>query len=167
MVQVKGKHAKAFENSHLVDGESIVAFADGYIGKMMGKGDEKQHNGALIVTDKRVAFYRKGFLGEVLETMPLKLMTSVERLSMLGHRIVRMHTSHDDLEFKLFSKTDEGKIVDAIEKGREAFNKSPIEQKDKSGDGLEKLEKLALLHKNGALSDDEYNEAKAKILAEI
>lgn len=92
----------------------------------MGQGKDKQHNGALIVTGQRVAFYRKGFLGEVIETIPLKSITSIERKSTLGHRVIRIHTSHDDLEFKMFSKDAELALIEAIEAGRGVKTETPI-----------------------------------------
>ena len=100
----ESKHVAKFREAHLKPGEKIVAWGEGYIGEMMGSGDKTQHNGALIVTGERVVFYRKGFLGEVLETIPLPRITSIERKSMMGHRTIRMHTSHDQLEFKTFEK---------------------------------------------------------------
>ncbi len=55
----------------------------------MGSGKDAQQTGALIVTNVRVAFYRKGILGEVLENIPLKAITSIERKSLLGHRTIK------------------------------------------------------------------------------
>lgn len=110
----ESKHVRIFKERHALDGEIILASAEGYIGEMMGSGKNKQHNGALIVTGGRVIFYRKGFIGEVIETMPIKSITSVERKSTLGHRVIRLHASHDDLEFKTFSKDGESSLVAAI-----------------------------------------------------
>lgn len=112
------KHVSAFKDRHALPGEQVRAWANGYIGEMMGSGKNAQQNGVLIVTDQRVAFYRKGFFGEVLETVPLKNLTSIERRSTLGHRIIRLHTSHDALEFKTFDKEAEQAIASAIEGSR-------------------------------------------------
>ena len=60
------KHSKAFEK-RLLENEEVIQVAEGYIGKMMGKGDDTQHNGSLLLTNQRVVFYRKGMLGEVLK----------------------------------------------------------------------------------------------------
>jgi hypothetical protein len=81
---------------------TVVATLEGYIGTIMGQGKNQQHNGQLIVTNQRVVFYRKGFLGEVFETIPLSKITSIEQKSFLGHRAVTLHTSHDELSFKTF-----------------------------------------------------------------
>lgn len=44
----ESKHVRVFKQQHLRDGEQIKAFADGYIGKLMGKGDDQQFNGAAL-----------------------------------------------------------------------------------------------------------------------
>ena len=54
------RYAVKFRESHLQSKEDILAWGEGYIGDAMGSGDKAQHNGVLIVTDTRVAFYRKG-----------------------------------------------------------------------------------------------------------
>ena len=96
------KHSKAFLASKLKQGETVVGHLEGWIGEMMGSGDKTQHNGQFILTDMRACFYRKGFLGEVFETIPLEKITSVETLSRMGYRVIRLHTSHDELAFKTF-----------------------------------------------------------------
>lgn len=58
----ENKHVEKFKSSHLNSGESVIAWAEGYIGKMMGSGKDTQHNGALIVTETRVAFIVRDLL---------------------------------------------------------------------------------------------------------
>lgn len=112
------KHVAAFRERHAKPTEQVLAWGFGYIGRMMGKGKTAQHNGVLLVTGERVVFYRKGLFGEIIQTIPLKNVTSIERQSLLGHRTVRIHTSHDELEFKTFKSGAEKEIIDAIEAGR-------------------------------------------------
>lgn len=159
----KSKHVKAFEDKHAKSGENVLAWADGYIGEMMGTGDNTQHNGVLIITEERAIFYRKGIMGEVLETMPLKTITSVERKSMLGHRVIRLHTSHDDLSFKTFQKDGEAKLIEAIEAGR-SQEKSPEQSAPQEPDAMDKLKKLAELKDSGILTQEEFDAKKAQIL---
>lgn len=159
----ESKHVQAFSERHLKSSESIVSWGKGYIGEVMGKEDKTQRNGVLVVTNERVAFYRKGFLGEVLETIPMKSITSIERKSMLGHRTIRLHTSHDDLEFKTFDKAAEDLLVQAIEVGRSA-SAAPAS----SGNAhLDTLKKLAELKEVGVLSDAEFQSKKAELLAKL
>jgi hypothetical protein len=93
------KHVIAFESSKLKIGERIVSHISGYIGGS-GKDEKFPHDGSFIVTDQRVVFYRKGFFGEVFETIPLNKITSVETKSLFGHRILTLHTAHDEMKFK-------------------------------------------------------------------
>ncbi|NNE17799.1 MAG: hypothetical protein HKN10_04900 [Myxococcales bacterium] len=159
----ESKHVRAFSQNHLKPGESIVCSANGYIGEMMGSGDKTQHNGVLLVTGERVAFYRKGLLGEVLETIPLKSVTSIERKSLLGHRTINLHTSHDSLEFKISDKQAEQLLLDAIEAGRSA-GAAPAQP---TGDHLETLKKLAELKEAGVISEEDFAAKKADLLSKL
>ncbi|OAT18826.1 hypothetical protein M979_1650 [Buttiauxella noackiae ATCC 51607] len=159
------KHVDKFKNSHLQSGESIVSWGEGYIGKMMGKGKDTQHNGVLLVTDVRVTFYRKGFIGEVIESIPLKSITSIERKSTMGHRSLRIHTSHDDLEFKTFSKDTEISLINAIESGRNLKPEDSISMISQiNSDPFEQLKKLAELKNAGVLSEEEFQSKKNKLM---
>jgi Short C-terminal domain/Bacterial PH domain len=158
----ESKHVAAFRGKHLKVGEEVVASGDGYIGEMMGKGKDTQHNGVLIVSRERVAFYRKGFLGEVLETIPLKSITSIERKSMLGHRTIRIDTSHDSLEFKTFDGAVEQSLVDAIE-----ANRYGVTEKPQAASSLDTLKKLAELRDAGVITEEEFAEKKRKILSSV
>ena len=157
------KHVAVFRQKHMNPGEEVVAWGEGYIGEMMGSGKDTQHNGALIVTNNRVAFYRKGMLGEVLETIPLKSITSIERKSLMGHCTIRIHTSHDALAFKTFQKPKEQELVDAIEQGRDHTST----QQSSSPSPLDALKKLAELKDIGVLTEAEFESKKAELLAKI
>lgn len=163
----QNKHVKAFTAAHIKPNENVLAYAEGYIGEMMGSGDKKQHNGSLIVTEQRVCFYRKGILGEVLETMPVKSITSIERKSVLGHRTIVIHTSNDELSFKTLKKDEEASVHDAIERVRDSVSKPVNENTAVSNDPFEKLKKLKNLNEQGILSDDEFEAKKAELMKSI
>ncbi|MFM5440114.1 SHOCT domain-containing protein [Aeromonas enteropelogenes] len=160
----ESKHVAAFTKRHLNKGEQITAWTEGYTGKMLGSGKDAQRNGVLIVTNIRVAFYRKGFIGEIIETIPLDKLTSVERQSAMGHRTIRMHTSHDDLEFKTFDKEGETLVIEAMEAGR---HKNVGKQSVDGGDVVERLKKLSSLKDAGVITDSEFAEKKAELMAQI
>jgi len=48
----------------------------------------------------------RGLFGEMFETIPLSRITSVETLSRMGYRVLRLHTSHDELAFKTFESKE-------------------------------------------------------------
>jgi hypothetical protein len=163
-VAKESKHVAAFAKRHLNQGEQVVAWTDGYTGKMLGSGKDVQRHGVLIVTNIRVAFYRKGFIGEIIETIPLDKLTSVERQSVMGHRTIRMHTSHDALEFKTFDKDGETLVIGAIEVGRHKPTDKPISG---GNDVVDRLKKLASLKEAGVITDSEFAEKKAELMAQI
>lgn len=158
------KHLETFNQKHIKTGESVIAWGEGYIGEMMGKGKDTQHNGILLVTGDRVVFYRKGFFGEVIESMPLKSITSIERKSMLGHHTVRLHTSHDELSFKTFKKSEEEALIQAIEAGR-ASNIPP--QATARSPDLEAIRQLGELRASGVLTEDEFQSKKNELLSRL
>ncbi|ODS22783.1 hypothetical protein AB835_12415 [Candidatus Endobugula sertula] len=161
----ESKHVTKFKESHLESDDKVVTSVEGYIGDMMGKGDNTQHNGALIVTSKQVAFYRKGLLGEILETIPLKSITSIERRPTLRHCTIRIHTSHDDLTFKTLDKEQEAIVVKAIEDGRAI---EPVSQTAPAPqNGLDTLRELNELKELGIITEEEFNAKKQTILAAI
>lgn len=156
------KHVRFFKEK-LKPGEEIKIFLEGYIGEIMGKGKETQHNGNLIITNERVIFYRKGILGEVLETIPVYKITSVEHISLMGHRVLTIHTSHDSLKFKTFEdKVLFEKAYNILESQRE----TPPSDSQKN-DPLDQIKKLSELYEAGAISKEEFEEKKAKLLDQI
>lgn len=161
----ESKHVVKFKEFHLKSGENIIVWGIGYIGAMMGKGDKTQYNGVLIVTGERVVFYRKGILGEVLETIPLKKITSIERKSIMGHRTIRIHTSHDQLEFKTFEKDKEIELIDAIESGRNK-NSAVIDSSSRENP-LDILKYLSELKDSGVITEKEFKKKKEDILSKI
>jgi hypothetical protein len=115
----ESKHIKAFRASKLKPGEQVLGFLDGWIGQFMGSGDKTQRNGQFVLTNIRACFYRKGILGEVFQTIPLAKITSVETLTRMGYRVLCLHTSHDELEFKTFeSKSLFEQVYDQLEAAR-------------------------------------------------
>lgn len=164
-------HSRAFEEKHLKPGEQIQATCEGYIGDLMGKGKNAQHNGSLVVTRERVVFYRKGFFGEIIESIPLKSITSIERRSMLGIRTVALHTSHDALTFKTVSEIDEHLVLQAIEEGRasgaSASGNVPTTAPAAASTPVQVLKQLGELRDAGLLTQQEFEAKKAELLQRI
>jgi hypothetical protein len=160
------KLVDAFTTKHLKPGEAICAWADGYIGEMMGSGKDRQYNGVLIVTGERVVFFKSGFFSEVIESMPLKTITSIERKTVLGHNTLRLHTSHDDLAFKSFKKEELETLVQSIEAGRSA-SAPAANSPEKTPDSLDMLRKLGELKDAGILTAAEFEAKKAELLARL
>lgn len=111
-------HGRRFMERHAKPGEHLVASEHAYVGKVMGKGDDRQQNGELLVTTDRVAFYRKRlFGGEILRTIPIDKLTAVDRTSNAMWAWIVLHTSNDKIEVGFPRKGDD-RIYDAIERVR-------------------------------------------------
>ena len=162
------RHVRVFKENKARKGEVAELFLEGYIGELMGRGDNTQQNGMLIITNERVAFYRKGIFGEVFETLPFDKITSIETKTLLGHRTIHLHTSHDALVFKTM---EEAKLFEQahelIEQKRKMRAQSATAPSDTLGDIATQLEKLAELKELGALSQAEFEAAKARIIGNI
>lgn len=120
----------------------------------------------MIVTGARVAFYRKGFFGDVLETIPLRSLTSIERKSFMGHRVLRLHTSHDALEFEYLNKEAYEAVVAAVEAGRNAPSGGD-RKGETSASPLDKLRQLGELKVAGLITEPEYEKKKAELLEQV
>lgn len=163
------KHITAFRATKLKSGETVEAHLDGWIGEMMGKGEKTQCNGAFILTVERACFYRKGLLGEVFETIPLAKITSVETLSRMGYRVLRLHTSHDELAFKTFEAKP---LFDSVYERLEALRDGPTEAAMPAavaaGESItDQLRKLGELRDAGILTDAEFTTKKTELLARL
>lgn len=151
-------HVSVYRTKYLAKGDTIIATAEGYI-----TGKNGAHFGALIVTSKLVVFYRKGFFGEVHQSIPLDKLTSIEQSSLLGHRTLKLHTSHDDLDFKTGqSAARYQEIVSAVEAGR-AHPASPAV----AASPLEALKALGDLRAAGVLTEAEFEEKKKELLKRV
>ncbi len=161
------KHSKAFIASKLKSGETVVGHLEGWIGEMMGSGDKTQHNGQFILTNMRACFYRKGILGEVFQTIPLDKITSVETLSSMGYRVLRLHTSHDELAFKTFeAKEDFDRIYGHLESSRNT-QASSAHSKSTSTSIPEQIRQLAELRDAGILTEEEFAAKKTHLLQQM
>lgn len=167
------KHIVKFKELHLKQSEKVIAWSEGYIGNAMGKGSDTQHNGVLLVTPERVVFYRKGIMGEVIESIPLRNINSLERQSALMKHTIFIYSSGNEIEFKSFNKEDNEKLVSEIEKAQESSGSAAVKPiaTEKSAepkeDVYEQLKKLGELKELGILSEQEFVEKKAVLMSRI
>ncbi|MDY0882282.1 SHOCT domain-containing protein [Dongia soli] len=161
-----GSHTKKFLAKKAKPGETLVAALEGYKGKMMGKGEEAMHNGALILTDQRVAFYRAGLFGEIFETIPLDKLSSVETKTLLGHKTLFLHTSDDAIEFRSFEKGAAYQaFVDELEQRR--HGSKPNSTQPAASSAIDKIRQLSELKAAGVLTDAEFETKKADLLSQV
>lgn len=164
----ENKHVEHFRTGKLKPGEKIELHLEGWIGEMMGTGDKTQRNGQFVLTNERACFYRKGILGEVFESVPLSKITSIETLSRMGYRVLRLHTSHDELAFKTFeSKELFDQVHDRIEDLRHRPTKSESMPLESPGNVFDQLRRLGELRAAGVVTEDEFRAKKQALLTRL
>lgn len=160
-------HYLHFKGSKLQPGETPLLFLEGWVGEMMGKGKDLQHNGCFILTDKRAVFCRKGLLGEVFQAMPVEKIVSVETRTSMGYRVLALHASHDALTFKTFeSAALFEKLYNRIESLR-APTPTSIPAAVPPQSPIDLIKQLGELKATGLLSDDEFESKKRELLAKM
>ena len=165
MTEQDNAHIRTFRQEKLMPGETLVGHLEGWIGEKMGQGERIRHNGQFILTNERVCFYRKDPFEEVFETIPLSKISSVETLSLMGYRVLRLHTAHDDLEFKtLEPKTLFDEVLAQLERLR---NELPVASTAPAESITDQIKKLGELRDGGLLTEDEFNAKKAELLARL
>jgi Short C-terminal domain len=167
MKEQDNKHILHFRETKLKPGETVERHLEGWIGEMMGKGDKAQRNGQFVLTSERACFYRKGLLGEVFETIPLARITSVETLSRMGYRVLRLHTSHDDLAFKTFESKE---LFDSVHERLEELRHQPTATASPApppDSVMDQIRKLGELRDSGLLTESEFTAKKTELLARL
>nr|WP_237684206.1 SHOCT domain-containing protein [Pseudaminobacter soli] len=87
-------------------------------------------------------------------------------MSLMGYRVLRLHTSHDELAFKTIeSKSAFDQVVSIIESLRHPPSIDPALKKD--GSVSDKLKQLAELYDAGILTEQEFITKKAELLARL
>lgn len=167
-------HLPAFRERHLRSDEHLLGALSGYRGNMFGSGKDAQKNGVLLVTSQRVVFYRKGILGEVLESLPLEKVTSIETSAVMGARRLVIHTSHDSLSFgSMEPKPAFDAIRDMLERKRtpDIAGSSPAQGSVIAATGgpsiAEQLRALTDLHRDHVISDAEFREKREALISRL
>ncbi|MEP3667051.1 MAG: PH domain-containing protein [Roseibium sp.] len=165
----ESNHLRVFKETKLGSDEELLTTMDAFI----KKGTE--YYGLFLVTNKRVCFYCKKMFGEMLETIPLEKITSVESGSGIFVRTLRLHTSHNDLEVKTYtsatSKTEFNAISDLIEshRGLRPMSASRVESDAAPVEKtsiIDQLSKLSQMKAAGDLSEEEFAAMKAQLMAQ-
>ena len=171
------KSFKSFTENSLNEGEEILAVIEGYIGKMMGKGEDKQHNGLLFCTSKSVAFHSKGIFSSVSRSIPLGKISSIDIDKGMVFTKIVFHTSNDNITFNCgegYNLTKKFKLVVEENKNEGPWNNNnPWGKKNNSSedasseDTLDKIRKLSELKNDGIITEEEFQTKKKELLKKI
>ncbi|MGB6701513.1 SHOCT domain-containing protein [Methyloceanibacter sp.] len=162
------EHIGIFRQDKLMPDETIEAQLDGWLDKPTGQGGVIKHNGQFVLTNKRACFYSKAPFEEIFETIPLSKITSVETSSLMGYRVLRLHTAHDDLEFKtLEAKVLFDTLLAHLERLRNEPAGGSVAPAASAESITDQIKKLGELRDAGFLTNDEFNAKKAELLARL
>ena len=168
MSKQDNKHIGTFRQDKLMPDETLEAQLEGWLDKKTGQGGVIKHNGQFVLTNKRACFYSKAPFEEIFETIPLSKITSVETSSLMGYRVLRLHTAHDDLEFKTLEPKD---LFDNVLANLERLRNEPtggsVAPAASAESITDQIKKLGELRDAGFLTNDEFNAKKAELLARL
>ncbi len=155
---------------HLSSDESVVAAVMGvYETEIMGSSTVK--NGIFIATESRLVFYSKKLFGFNLESFPYKNLSSIElSKGAMGH-IITFVSSGNKVSMKWINdhasrEKDVKGFVEYIKNSMET--KPPLQAESNVETTIpEKIKQLSELHKQSILTDDEFNNKKQELLAQM
>lgn len=156
-------------SGNLQENEEVLAAAAGGIKEIIPfNKEEKWTDGVILVTNKRAVRLYKSWYREGVRAIPLEKVTSVSTSKgMLGIVTVAIASANDDFWIKL-SGDNAAKITDFLEKARKSFEAGQADSIDQStADPISSLEKLAELFDRGLINEDEFTQAKQKIIDQM
>ena len=164
---------KSFVENVKKNNETVLDVIIGFIGEMMGKGKDRQHNGVLICTNQRVVFYSKGFFSEVNRSIPIEKVSSIDLDSGILLRSIRIHTSNDEIYVRSSLKIDElqrfQKNIEEVRDNNKTNADNDLQNKNVSteDDPITKIKKLSELKEQGIITEEEFDEKKKKLMEQI
>jgi hypothetical protein len=152
---------------HLWENEHV----DLLTGGMYGPG-----TGLLVLTDRRLLFVKDGVMAKVSEDFPLEKISSVQWQTGMLLGTITIFASGNKAQIGNVQKPDGKAITDAV---RARLNGGPRQAGAAAGvtaaaappasapDAHERLRKLADLHRDGILTDEEFAAKKQQIIEEL
>jgi hypothetical protein len=155
---------------HLWPDEKVALMASG----LYGPG-----TGVLVLTDRRLLFVKDGMMSKVTEDFPLDKVSSVQWQTGMMLGTLTIFASGNKAEIKNVQKPDGKAIADAV-RGRLAGSSAPAQpqpvidvppaaapQSATTPDAHERLRKLADLHRDGIITDEEFNAKRQLLIDEL
>lgn len=162
------KQIQNFTARKLWDNEVINSSIKGFAAKK-AKSIDGVMQGRVILTNERVCYYRKGILGDEMESIALSEVKSIETDSSLGVRTLNLFSAHNKLSIMTYQKSDvfEG-FSEAIEQAMRAARTQMTPSGAPANESpAERLKSLAELKETGILTQDEFDAKRAEILSQL
>lgn len=162
MADKQNKHLAKFEATQLLDGEQVTTWARAF-------REGTNFEGVVVLTGKRLCFFRAGTLSDKFEPFPLSKISSVEAKKGLLLFKMQVHTSGDDIELTLVDGAANGatfvrEVQQALHTDAAVAAPNVAQGAD---DPLSALEKLGKLRDAGVVTPAEFEAKKAELLARL
>jgi len=170
-IRVQGvtqKQKKEIEKAKhvLAEDETILDVTTG-MGKVRRMGQDAKRKGALIVTDRRVIFFTKKLGGYEMSDHVYGLLTTVDYKKGVLTGNINLSASGDNYHISLIPKNDVERIAQRIRSQMGAVKTHPATRPATDSNIPEQIKKLAMLHKQGILTDSEFSTKKAELLSRL
>ena len=157
---------------HLSDNENIVAVIMGvYEGTLLGTDIKRK--GIFIATENRLVFYAKKMFGFDLESFPYSNISSIEMSKGFTGHSITFFTSGNKVSMKWIDDYNarEKDLAGFFEFIRnnigQSTNPNSAQQQNENDDIPAQIEKIAELHAQGILTDEEFTSKKQELLARM
>lgn len=142
---------------HLAGDETVEQLATGMYGKGMG---------LLVMTNRRLLFVLEGVMAKMSEDFPYSKISSIQWSSGMVMGSIVVHASGVKSEITHVTKQTGKQIVDAVREKISGTGSAPaaVPAPAAATSSVDELVKLAGLHQQGVLSDNEFVAAKKTLL---
>lgn len=132
------------------------------------QGMYNDRNGLLVLTNIRVLYFSKKLIGGMtVEDFPISKISSIQYNTGFMSAQIKIFASGNTAEFKMYTKKRVKEFVDNVNSKLNPTDASKTNDSEQKDDFASKLEKLAKLKEQGILTENEFNEQKTKLLANI
>lgn len=151
-----GKRIYNYINEMIRENEDVVALVNGaYEGKNM----------YLLATNKRIIIFNKGLLSSTQVEIPIEKINSIGQSKGIIFGEIHIWDSSSKIVITNVHKNDIDKFVKIANEQMDNYKSFKIEvNKTTERDTMDKIEKLAELHKEGTLTDYEFATKKMELL---
>lgn len=151
-------------SEHLLQGESVISTCLGVGSKRSGK----TYSGGLALTESRLVFVGRALTEKLVDSHPLDGTTGITTThgAMIGELGIKNGLAFE--EYKIPKKLMDD-FVTEVRRVADSRPASPelSHSESASGSVADELGKLAELHSQGLLTDEEFADAKAHVLDEL
>lgn len=167
-IDTRDKQIQNFTARKLWDNEVITGSIKGFAAKK-AKSIDGVMQGRVILTNERVCYYRKGILGDEMESIALAEVKSIETDSSLGVRTLNLFSAHNKLSVMTYQKSDIFEdFSEAIEQAMRGARTGTAQSTSAANESpAERLKALAELKDSGILTQDEFDAKRAEILSQL